>query len=320
MRKVIIEQASPGVQEIVNPNLKALRDLCPDFANLKPVRLEDKTEVLEKRPNKIGGFTYVYDDYSYRQFKADGKPADANPTGRIKLCPEMTGKIGPALGPDMKSAIASQKDKYRGYVELSSDIIGKIGTGEYKAMDLYDIDRQVFPEKNKWFLYNKVGIKTSSANMPQSIENGVNEKNLTFTQPDSIKDRVDKATTLGVEIPYVLQDKDAIAWAAKQYPGIPIGNIKVWKTAAYKEQNIDKGNCKTKIKDLAKLSVCNQKPVGRGNCANTVKKMGTKLFDLKKEVAGCLSDGKKFRQFMGIGLKSEINRIANVNSPEYESE
>ena len=254
MRKVIFEQASPGVQEIDNPNLKALRDLCPDFANLKPVRLEDKTEVLEKRPNKIGGFTYVYDDYSYRQFKADGKPADANPTGRIKLCPEMTGKIGPALGPDMKSAIASQKEKYRGYVELSSDIIGKIGTGEYKAIDLSTIDPQVFKEKNKWFLYDKVGVKQSFANVPDVVEKAAQKYFYTFVQPTDIDERAN-AEYLGNAIPQLINDIDVKTWAAKKYPGTPIGNVRVWSTKKGGNTEMSKDDCKSNIKELAKLGV-----------------------------------------------------------------
>ena len=48
--------------------------------------------------------------------------------------------------------------------------------------------------------------------------------------------------------------------------------------------------------------------------------MGGELVTLKKTVAGCLSDGKMFRQFLGIGLKSEINRIGNPDSPDYDSQ
>jgi hypothetical protein len=318
MKKVISEIGSPGVQEIKQPNLTLLRDLCPDYAALPAKRLPDGFEVLVKQPNKIGGFTYIYPDFSYRVYQSDGKPAADNHTGRIKLCQEATGKVSPTFGPDMQSAVNALKQKNRGLVELSSDIVGKISTGEYKPVDLSTLDKVTFSTPNKWFLYEKTGIKTSSANIPQSIETIVNKYNLTFSMPDDIEEQRDKAVYLVNEIPALRDNSDVKKWAIQQK--IPIDQVKVWKTAAYKEQNIDKGDCKDKIRELAKLSVCNQKPAGRGNCTATIKKMGAELDKLKKKVAGCLSDGKKFRQFMGIGLKSEINRLANTESSEYDNE
>lgn len=321
MRKVILEIGSPNVAEISNPNFKMLRDICTEYQTLQPVRLPDGNEVLEKKPNKEGGFTYVYPDFSYRKFKQDGKPVDDNPTGRIKLCQAATGKISPAFGKDMLSAVAELKQQNRGYVELTSEIIGKVVSGEYKPIDLNTLNKEVFPRPNTWFLYNKTGIQQSLANIAKVVEDGIKKYGWTFTAPDDV-DLRQQASFLGVEVPQLLEDSDVKAWAAIQYPKTPLGNVKIYPLNAdtKKTNNTSKDKCKLEIKKLSDLSVCNQKPAGRGNCTGKIKQMGGELVTLKKTVAGCLSDGKMFRQFLGIGLKSEINRIGNPDSPDYDAQ
>ena len=323
MRKVILEQASPSVQEVKDANLKALVDLCPEYKSLQPGLNKDKLEVLVKKPNSVGGYTYVYPDYSFRSYKADGTPSE-RPTGRIKVCQAATGKISPAFGPNMLSAVAALKEKYKGYVELSSDIIGQVVSGVYKPVDLYNLNKEVFSTPNTWFLYDKTGIKQSFANIPDSVEKFATEQGVSFNMPPSAEEQYKTARKLGERAPLLLKVKAVVDWAAKQYPGVSLGDVIVYEVAPKEgEKTFNPANkeaCKIKIKELYKLSVCNQKPEGRGNCSAQLKQMGSELDKLKRNVAGCLTNSLMFRQFMGIGLKKEVNVLGNTDSPDYDNQ
>lgn len=320
MRKVILEVGPATVTAVNDPNLKALVDLCPEYKDLQPGTTKDGYQVLVKNPNAEGGVTYIYPNYTFRRFKKDGTPSD-KPTGSVKLCEAATGKISPAFGPDQRAKVEELK-KTNKYVELSSEIIGKI-PNEYKPIDLSTLDPGKFKQPNTWFLYEKVGVYSENVNIPEVVESAIKKYNKTFIKPKDI-DKLNMAEKIATAAPALLRNKDVMDWAAKQYPGKPLGDILVYPVeaeAGTKQLNpANKEACKPKIKKLYGLSVCNQKPQGRGNCSAQIKQMGSELDKLKKEVAQCLSNGLMFRQFMGIGLKKEVNVLGNTESPDYDNQ
>lgn len=322
MRRVILETLTPPVvTEVRNEQLIKLRDLCPEYANL-PAAMVDKQEVLVKNPNSIGGYTYIFPNYTYKKYGKDGNPAPNNPIGSLKVCPAAAGLKPKKFGPDQEKMVQYLISS-KGYVRYSDDIIGKIPT-IYKPIDLYTIDNQKFNTPNTWFLYEKAAVESTRSNVPDSVENFAKEQGVSFNIPASVEEQYKTARKLGERAPLLLKVKTVVDWAAKQYPGVPLGDVIVYEVAPKKGEKTfnpkDKESCKIKIKELYKLSVCNQKPEGRGNCSAQIKQMGSELDKLKRNVAGCLTNSLMFRQFMGIGLKKEVTVLGNTESPDYDNE
>jgi hypothetical protein len=322
MRRVILETLTPPVvTTVTNPQLTKLRDLCPEYAKL-PAATVDNQEVLVKNPNAIGGYTYIFPNYTYKKYGKDGNPATNNPIGSLKVCPAAAGLKPKQFGPDQEKMV-QQLITSRGYVRYSDEIIGKIPT-IYKPIDLYTIDPQKFNTPNTWFLYEKAVVESTRSNVPDSVEKFAKEQGVSFNIPASVEEQYKNSRKLGERAPLLLKVKTVVDWAAKQYPGVPLGDVIVYEVAPKEgEKTFNPANkeaCKIKIKELYKLSVCNQKPEGRGNCSAQLKQMGSELDKLKRNVAGCLTNSLMFRQFMGIGLKKEVNVLGNTESPDYDNQ